>query len=297
MWINERSEEGDRPRPELPDEAWLRGEVEALAVPRNLWAEARSNQRVGARVGHTLESLGYRVHEQGRYRNVVALPRGASGPLTLVCAHFDSVAGTPGADDNASGVAAMLAAARTLASIGRDDVGFVAFNAEEDGLLGSRDFVARGLDALGIEAGLVHVLEMVGFCARAPASQRSPLPRWVPTPTVGDFVGLMGNGRSNRVVSEALRARHGGAPRRLGLRTWGPVHRWLPDLGRSDHLPFWGAKIPAVLWTDTANFRNPHYHLPSDRPDTLDYGFLRRVTSMLVDSVTPLSSASQGNGV
>ncbi|RYE89923.1 MAG: M28 family peptidase, partial [Myxococcales bacterium] len=102
----------------------------------------------------------------------------------------------------------------------------------------------------------------------------------------------LGNGASNRAVGAALRATGTAGLRRLGLRTWGPVSRWLPDLGRSDHLPFWRARLPAVLWTDTAEFRNPHYHRATDRPDTLDYGFLREVSSLLLAQLAPPSPPS-----
>lgn len=216
-------------------EGWLRGWVERLAVPRHAVVEARENRRVGALVGSALEAAGLRVVEQGKHRNVVALPERWSG--VLVGAHFDSVPGCPGADDNASGVAAMLAAAAALG--GGGGVGFVAFNAEEDGLLGSRDFVARGLDELGLDVKLVHVLEMVGYRARGQGSQRSPLPPLIPAPKVGDFIGLIGRGPSNAAVSAALASRVPGAPRRVGLSTWGALQRFFPDLGRSDHLPFW----------------------------------------------------------
>lgn len=295
MMLSERAATGETgtlpgPASDLPGPDWLRGWVERLAVPRHRLAEARANRRTGALLGASFERLGLRVVEQGRYANVVALPAG-SGPVRLVAAHFDSVPGTPGADDNASGVAAMLAVATALSAAGQgrggtgERVGFIAFNAEEDGLLGSDDFVAHGRDELGVDVALVHVLEMVGFRARGRDSQRSPLPRWVPTPREGDFVGLVGNGASNRAVRDVLRTGEG--PRRLGLRTWGPVQRWLPDLGRSDHLPFWRAELPAVLWTDTAEFRNPHYHRPGDRPDTLDYTFLHDVAALLLAQLSP----------
>ena len=67
----------------------------------------------------------------------------------------------------------------------------------------------------------------------------------------------------------------------VAAKTWGPLHRVFPDLTRSDHFPFWNAGLPAVLWTDTGNFRNPNYHRATDTPDTLDYGFMREVAELI----------------
>jgi hypothetical protein len=264
-------------------EARLRRWVERLAFPRHVLADARANRRAGDELAGALADLGYVVRLQGRFRNVVALPRGAAGrPLTLVAAHYDSVPGSPGADDNASGLAAMLECARALAGAGAAAaVGFVAFNAEEDGLLGSREFVAEGLRELPGPLRVAHVLEMVGFRGPPGHEQRLPLP-WVPRGLRSpDFIGLLARGPSNECVDRAVaRARPGGL-RVAAAKTWGPLERLLPDLTRSDHFAFWSAGAPATLWTDLGNFRNPHYHRPSDTPDTLDYAFLREVTALL----------------
>ena len=153
----------------------LRAWVRRLARPRHFWAESSDNRAVGNAVAEELARLGYRVEEQGPYRNVVALPRDESRPCTLVGAHYDSIPGCPGADDNASGVAVLLACARRMTEAhARANVGFVAFNAEEDGMLGSRSFVEHGLSALHIVPRLTHVLEMCGYRTHAPRSQRAP---------------------------------------------------------------------------------------------------------------------------
>ena len=241
------------------------------------------NRAVGDEIAEELARLGYDVTLAGRYRNVVALPRRrAAGPLTLLCAHYDSVPDCPGADDNASGVAVLLACARTLAAAWpAPAVGFVAFNAEEDGLLGSRDFVAHGLAALHLAVGGVHVLEMCGFRARGDGTQRSPLPFSLPGLSRGTFIAVVGQGASNRAANAAIGARLPASPHRVAVSTWPGLHRTLPDLARSDHAPFWDVSVPAVLWTDTGNFRNPHYHRASDTPDTLDYAFMNGVREMV----------------
>lgn len=267
------------------DERRLEGLVRALAVPRHAIADARNNAWVAHSMTQWFKCLGLQVHSHGRHRNIVALPRGGSTrPLTLVAAHYDTVPGCPGADDNASALAAMLECARWLAPrAAREAVGFVAFNAEEDGLLGSREFVETGLAALGRPVAGVHVLEMVGYRPRqrdAPA-QSLPIPWIPPSLRVPDYLGLLTNGRGNTLARRVARAHASPSLRVVTARSWGPIWRLLPDLGRSDHLPFWRADIPAALWTDTGNFRNPHYHRAGDTPDTLDYAFMRQVTELL----------------
>ena len=122
---------------------WLRGAVEALAVPRHFVAEATRNRETGAWIADMFSNLGYEVILQGRYRNVFARPPGPQrGPLVLIGAHYDSIPGCPGADDNASALAAMLGVARACAATGPlPPVAYVAFNREEDGMVGSHEFM------------------------------------------------------------------------------------------------------------------------------------------------------------
>lgn len=258
----------------------LRALVESLARPRHFWAEAHANRRIGEQLAEAFARLGLDVVLQGPYRNVVALPKRRRSPIVLLGAHYDSVPGSPGADDNASGVAVLLECARALAAACPGaPVGFVAFNAEEDGLLGSRDFVARGLGELHLEVAAVHVLEMCGFRALAEGSQASPLPFRLPGLSRGTFIAVLGQGASNALARAALDGE--GALHRVAASSVRGMHRVLPDLARSDHAPFWDAGVPAVLWTDTGNFRNPHYHRASDTPDTLDYVFMNRVRALV----------------
>jgi len=269
-------------------EAELFEAIVELAKPRHMFRERAENRRAAQFVADALEELGYAVEFEGELRNVVATPREAEdGRLILVGAHYDSVPCTPGADDNASGIAAMLACARALTRLGPPlPVGFVAWNGEEDGLLGSVEFVARRRSLGGTPIAAVHVLEMVGYASSEPGSQRMPVP--VPgAPDVGDFIGLLTNQRSNHLVELAAKQAEAMVPELpvVGLKVYLGLEGWLPVLHRSDHSPFWKAKIPAMLWTDTAEFRNPNYHRPTDTPDTLDYGFMRRVTQLVIATV------------
>jgi Peptidase family M28 len=282
------SRPGSKPVPEAirealaaVSEAELRAIVERIGIPRAHgtpenqairrtivdWFSATEAGRLGVSADEADNVL---VGDPGRAR-------------VLIGAHYDSVPGTPGADDNASGVAALLAAARAIGP--REGVCFVAFDGEECGFTGSRALVA-GLGRHRPEH--VHILEMVGYASRAPGSQKNPVPL-IQAPTVGDFLGLVGTHGSRRLLDHVLDAADGHAVPVQGL--------YLPDvplatiegishhLLRSDHAPFWRAGLPALMWTDTAEFRNPHYHRATDTPETLDYEFLTCVTRLLVHSV------------
>ena len=266
--------------------------VKQLAVPRHYLRESLANRRIGDYLLEWFQNLGFAVSFQGRYRNVVAhLGEDIAAPSLLVGAHYDSVPRCAGADDNASALAAMLVMAHTLARFDPLPITLVAFNREEDQLLGSRDFVtALAPEHLGALRE-VHVLEMLGYRTLAAGSQKFPAGNFLQIGDVGDFLALVSNppaaelGRSILTCADKLNSPL-------------PIH-WLstPEeltgpmahLLRSDHAPFWDRGVPAVMWTDTAEFRNPHYHLPSDQPDTLDYEFLTQITQLLTSHV--LSSA------
>lgn len=262
--------------------------VATLAVPRHFRANALANQRTTEFIQQYFPDLGYRVIRQGDYDNVLALPKSYEGePLWLVSAHYDSVPDSPGADDNASAVAAMLEAARVLVANAEQPVAFVAFNCEEDGLVGSTDFVTNYLPASGLTIAGLHNLEMIGFCNHAPDSQFAPKGLPIKIPTTGDFLGVVGNHKSNFLVDRIIRQAgdYVAALPVIGLKLYLGAERLVPDLSRSDHDPFWRAGIPAVMWTDTSEFRNPHYHRVTDTPETLDYEFLASVTKVLAASL------------
>lgn len=265
-------------------EAELRGYVERFSVPRHFQVQKEENHRVADEIAALLTNWGYQVEVQGEYRNIVALPREPEeGPLRLVGAHYDSVANTPGADDNASGIAVLLACAREQASIGEKKTVWVAFNAEEEGFLGSENFVRHLTRNRPFLVSCAYILEMVGYCSREPGSQRTPPSLPLRLSEAGDFLGVLSNQQSNGFLDELIAKVPQAAPSLsvLGLKTFLGVDRWLPVLHRSDHSPFWGAGIPALLLTDTAEFRNPNYHRPWDTPDTLDYSFMREVAALL----------------
>jgi Zn-dependent M28 family amino/carboxypeptidase len=258
--------------------------VDMLAFPRHYLAERNANVRARDLLVRLLTTFGYAPVLQGAYDNIVVTSGNSQdGPCLLLGAHYDSVPGTPGADDNGSAVAVCLECARLLADVPTHPTMIVFFNREEDGLLGSRDFVADLGGKAPKQIAEAHIFEMVGFCNRAPNSQRMPpgIPGFA-APDAGDFLALIANRHSNAVGEALLKLAASYVPKFpvVALKMYLGIERFFQDLHRSDHAPFWEAGVPAVMWTDTSEFRNPHYHRASDTPATLDYDFIAGVTRL-----------------
>jgi aminopeptidase YwaD len=217
------------------------------------------------------------------YRNVIGTrpasnpaPEGAA-PL-IVAAHYDTVRGSPGADDNASGLAVLLEAARCLRSIPLSrEVRFIAFSLEEEDLLGSLAYVSS-LRKDGQEVAGTIVLECVGYACPTEGSQQKPPGVPIVVPTVGDFLAIVGNTASTALVAAVEGAAKEHVPDLKTATLMVPGNGELfPDTRRSDHAAFWHYGYPAVMLTDTANFRNPNYHASTDTIETLDLGFMEKV--------------------
>ncbi len=237
----------------------------------------------------TVQFHSFWVHGRCHYNLVLDLPgQRSDGPPILVGAHYDAVMGSPGADDNATGIAVLLELARAFAiAPARSPIRLVAFDLEESGLVGSVAYV-RDLVQQQQPLKLMLSLEMLGYCDPSPHSQHYPPGlRWF-YPHQGDFIALIGNWKLIPVLMRLRRA----------MRQGGPVPcEWLPvvnqgrivaDTRRSDHAPFWDAGYPAILVTDTADLRNPHYHRASDRLDTLNLDFLTGVCQGLIHGLRSL---------
>jgi Zn-dependent M28 family amino/carboxypeptidase len=205
----------------------------------------------------------------------------------IIGAHYDTVAACVGADDNGSGVAVLLELAEYLSTHPtKYPIQLVAFDMEEYGLSGSRAY-AEKLKQEKQKLRLMISLEMLGYCDRTPNSQHYPAGLGSFYPNTGDFIGLIG---SIPTIPELLHFQHHMKPH-LPCE-WLPAG-WrglaIPDTRRSDHAPFWDAGYKALMVTDTANMRNPHYHKSSDRLETLDLGFLTNVCQGLIGGIANLS--------
>lgn len=207
-------------------------------------------------------------------------------------AHYDSVTGTVGADDNASAVAVQLETARALNALhgGREGdpaVVFVSFALEEPPafgtrFMGSRVYAHKAKEAKDRIDGMI-CLEMVGYSCDRPNCQSYPFPLFfLGYPKVGGFIGIVGNLRS-RSLTRSLFDSFQTNPELPVIKITVPLSGWLlPAVRLSDHASFWDAGFKAVMVTDTAFYRNPHYHRPSDTLETLDYRFMAELVRSLV---------------
>jgi len=250
--------------------------------------------------GYTVTFQPYEVKGQ-TYRNIIAERRGTEEPdrVLIVGAHYDTVEGTPGADDNASGVAVLLELARLHAETRfRKTVRFVAFTLEEPPFFRSRQMgsrvYARSLKERGERVEAMVCLEMVGYYSQEKGSQWFPLfwLRWR-YPTTGNFITVVSNSASEPLqmqVRDALKANMA-----LPVETFtGPW--WISGVDLSDHGSFWKEDYPAVMLTDTAFYRNPHYHRGTDRPDTLDYSAMAELVKGMAEALGALDRSSGGEG-
>ncbi len=244
---------------------------------------------------HAFEALG------GIYSNVIAtLPPSRSSsvsplPPLIIAAHYDTVQGSPGADDNASGLVVMLEVARRLHDVPLNGaVRFIAFCLEEEDLLGSLAYVSH-LKATDQEIRGAIVLECVGFTSIEEGSQLAPPGLPIAVPTTGNFLGIVGNRAS---AGLAISIEHAANQRLPDLKTVSFLvpgqGESFPDTRRSDHAAFWQHGYPAVMLTDTANFRNPHYHQPTDTLDTLDLTFVDQVACAVAEAVRHLAGTDAG---
>ncbi|HTL47136.1 MAG TPA: M20/M25/M40 family metallo-hydrolase [Verrucomicrobiae bacterium] len=267
----------------LPDKSLLKRHLERVAVPRDVFQNPDGLAAVRDYVESELAQLGYRVTRDpfdlngAPAQNLIARKAASrEGAYFMIGAHFDAVPGTPGADDNASGVAAMLEAARILAPHkASDKIDFVAFDGEEYGMAGS-EHLSRALKVQGAALGGMISLEMVGYTSSAPGSQKIPAILKPFYPDTGNFLALVGDLGSIPLLAKAKTAFRATPLGKSGARALVlPAKGWVfPACRLSDHSPFWDRGYPALLVTDTSFFRNPHYHLPADNIATLDLDFM-----------------------
>jgi hypothetical protein len=271
--------------------ASLKRHIATIAAREHNVAHYDELEKVARYIEATLASLGYTVGRQEfladgkRVRNidVTVEPAGEkSDPEVIVVgAHYDSAPGSPGANDNASGAAAVIDLARLLHDLdgtGPKRIRFVLFVNEEPPYfmteaMGSLHY-ARARAQRDERVVAMYSLETIGFYSSEPGSQVYPAPFGLIFPDRGDFVAFVGLLGSRALVQDTVRSfrAHTAFPSIGGV-----APGFVPGISWSDHWAFAEHGFPAVMVTDTAPFRYPHYHRPSDTPDKVDTENLARV--------------------
>ena len=228
--------------------------------------------------------------------NIEVEIRGTSPEVFVIGAHYDSVFGCPGANDNGSGVAALLALARRFAGKpARQTLRFVAFVNEEPPYfqseeMGSFVYAKRCQERGDRIAGMIS-LETIGYFSDAPGSQKYPSPGLgFFYPSKGNFIGFAANTGSRSLLRATVAAfRKAGRVPCEGAA----LPATIPGIGWSDQWSFWQCGYPAIMVTDTAPFRYPHYHEPTDTPDKLDYDRFALVVSGMEKVIAELATQPQ----
>jgi hypothetical protein len=298
-----------RPGPLLPPTAEQRSTGKALqshvrflseTIGERNWGHYEGLEETRRYIAGELRGMGYEVEllpyefRRETFYNIEALLPGSASPQRsiVIGAHYDTVAGSPGANDNASGVAVLLELARELRGERfASAVRFVAFVNEEPPFfntgegMGSVEYV-RTLPERSIEVTSMICLETLGYYSEEPGSQKYPPPLGLFYPSRGDFIAFVANFPSRRLVHRAISAfRTEAALPSEGVSIFGAV----PGVSWSDHRSFWQAAIPAFMVTDTAPFRDPEYHTVRDLPDRLDYQKMARLVTGLKAVVASLA--------
>jgi Peptidase family M28 len=249
------------------------------------------------------KSLGYEVKSQEyvvqmrKVSNISVEIPGSTKPeeIIVVGAHYDSVYDCPGADDNTSGIAALLELARLLReSHPARTIRFVAFVNEEPPWFQTESMgsLVYAREAHRKHENIVAAIsvETIGMYSDRPGSQQYPEPMGVLYPDRGNFIGFVGNLSSRRLVRETIQIfRQTGTIPSEGSA----APEFFSGVGWSDHWSFWQVGYPAIMVTDTAPFRNPNYHHRADKPDTLDYDRMARVVAGLRQVVLSLANSGQ----
>jgi hypothetical protein len=244
-----------------------------------------------ARAGLTPRRDSYELRGRACH-NIEVEIRGARPEILVVGAHYDSVSGSPGANDNTSGVAGLLALARRFAGkpCGQT-LRFVAFVNEEPPYFQTEEMgslvYAKRCRERGDKISAMISLETIGYFSDAPGSQKYPSPGLgFFYPSKGNFIGFVGNTSSRALLRAAVSAFKN--ERKLPCEG-AALPAAIPGIGWSDQWAFWECGYPAIMVTDTAPFRYPHYHSSTDTPDKLDYDRFALVVSGMEKVIAELA--------
>jgi Zn-dependent M28 family amino/carboxypeptidase len=246
--------------------------------------------------GHAVAAQTYALGEESWANLEIVLPgTDLASQIVLVGAHYDSVQGSPGANDNATGVAALLELGRCLADRQhRRTIRLVAFANEEPPLFWTRamgsDVYARAARARADDIRAMLSVETIGYYSEAPGSQRYPpiLDRFYPDRA--NFIGFVSNLASRALLKRAVAAFRAASDFPVEALA---APAFVPGVGWSDQLSFWFAGYPGIMVTDTALYRYPWYHTPQDTPDKIDYARLTVVTQGLCATLATLADADE----
>ena len=269
----------------------LKQHIETIAAREHNLRRYDELEKAARYIEATLTSYGYSVDRQEFFvddravRNIDVLiePRAdiTDPEVIVIGAHYDSVVGSPGANDNGSGAAAVIELARLLrdhAGIGARRIRLVLFVNEEPPYFKTEDMgslhYARALAERKEKVVAMYSLETIGFYSSVPGSQRYPAPFNLIFPDRGDFVAFVGTPYARALVWETIRSFRSHTPfPSIG----GVAPDIVPGIDWSDHWAFEQFDFPAMMVTDTAPFRYPHYHQLTDTPDKVDVESLARV--------------------
>lgn len=218
--------------------------------------------------------------------NLIVEKQGKKRDVVILGAHYDTVPGSPGADDNASSVAVMLEIARLSKEIQNEKtLVFAAFVNEESPCCGTQNMgsmvYAKSLKKLKVPVEVMICLESIGYFSKDD-SQQYPFPGMrLFYPTAADFLGVVGNLRSIRNVAALARAIKKNAG--IGVRSL-VAPEYVAGINRSDHFAFWHYGFKAVMITDTAFFRNKNYHRDTDTIDTLNFNSMTQIVKGLYNA-------------
>jgi len=276
----------------------LAGEIgeRNIWLPQKLDAAAAYIEKIWQAWSFAVQRQEYTARGVASTNLIIEIP-GTTLPhqIVLIGAHYDSVPGSPGANDNGSGVAALLEISRLLAEIKpARTVRFVAFTNEEPpfflgGDMGSRVYASRSRSQKENIVAMLS-LETMGCYSEAPDSQEYPFPFSFFYPHTADFIGFVGNIRSFHLVKLCLAAFRN-TTKFPSEGTAAP--EWITGIGWSDHWSFWREGYRAIMVTDTAFFRYAHYHTREDTPEKIDYDRLARVTKGLAEVVVELANTKK----
>ena len=274
----------------------LKGHVQNIHFDRSPYHHYLELEQAAQYIKREFIDIGLDVKEdhfqwEGKpYKNIVAEKKGitSSHRVFILGAHYDTVPGSPGADDNASAIAVLLEVARNIQAVSLEcTVRFIAFCLEEYSYIGSTHYVEN------LEKGREEILEMISLEMLGFTGPRQNYPPYLNPkyyPNVGDFIAIIGNERSKELLEKVCQSFKTHIPQiPLEFIVVSGNGEGMEEVRLSDHSTFWDRGMSALMVTDTGFLRNPNYHLPSDRVETLNFEFMRKVAIGVYYSVVELA--------